>query len=239
MARAAGDDQRVPVAEARPERREVDALDQQAALRPQVLQGVLCELRQRLGDPPALLGQGALELAFLPCPAPGEARPVPEDAGAAHGQLLTLGDIVEQLRARDVDQRHAAADEQQRPDVRKAPGERLRHVDDDADAGLEQLLGGDPVEIGVVDDRDIVLAEPMHEALGPAVESCRPGELDQASHGLPPQRWPGTRVRRASAPAPPSARPGRAPRSACGSGRRGPSRRGSAGRPGSRSAAGG
>ena len=201
----------------------------------QVLQRVLRELRERLGHAAPLLGQRALELALLERAAAREAGPVAEDAGAAHGQLLALGDLVEELRARGVDQRDAAADEQQRPGVRKAARERLRHVDDDADAGLEQLLGGDAVEVGVVDDRDVVLAEPVDEALRPAVESRRPGELDEAS-SFCFSVDAGTRGRRAYAPARLSARLRRAPGSACASGRRGSSRRGSAGRRGSRSA---
>ena len=61
-------------------------------------------------------------------------------------------------RRRRVDQPHAAAHELQRPGVREAAGLRLRDVDDDAHARLDQLLGRDTVEVGVVDDRDVVRA---------------------------------------------------------------------------------
>ena len=109
---------------------------------------------------------------------------------------------------RDVDQRHAAADEQQRAGVRKPPRQRLRHVDDDADAGLEQLLGGDPVEVGVVDDRDIVLGRAGGRGAWSDGRAGRPGELDQLAHGL---RFREAVARNSRPPsirsAPPSARP--------------------------------
>src|SRR5262249_23100978 len=117
--------------------------------------------------------------------------------------------------------------------------QRLRHVDDDAHTGLEQLLGGDPVEIRVVDDRDVVLAEAVDEALRPAVEPGRTRELDQASHGLPRPQRPGTRARRASARTRPSARAARAPGPGWAWGRGGLPGRGGAGGRGSRSAGGG
>ena len=78
---------------------------------------------------------------------------------------------------------------------------------------------------------------PGGEALG--VCDDRPCRLDRrperAASRVP---WQGTRCRRASARAPPSARRRRAARSGCASGRRASSRRGSAGRRAPRSAAG-
>ena len=44
-----------------------------------------------------------------------EAGAVPEEARAADGQPLAVRDLVEELGVGDVDQAHAAADEEQRP----------------------------------------------------------------------------------------------------------------------------
>jgi hypothetical protein len=38
----------------------------------------------------------------------------------------------------------------------------------------------------VVDDRDVVLGQPVDEALGPPVEPRRPGEFDQGAQGAFP-----------------------------------------------------
>src|SRR5690348_10481055 len=75
--------------------------------------------------------------------APGrEARAVAEEARAADGDPLAVRDVVEERGPGRVDQPHAAADEQQRPRVRVAAGLRVGDVDDDADARLDELLGG-------------------------------------------------------------------------------------------------
>ena len=113
-----------------------------------------------------------------------EAVAVPEQAAAAHRQPLALADLVEESRARSVDQPNAAADEQQWARVRKPAALRRSDVDDDPDARLEQLFRGDTIEIGVVDDRDVVGAEPAGQVLRAPVELRGAGELDEArGHG--------------------------------------------------------
>src|SRR5438046_104489 len=77
---------------------------------------------------------------------------------------------------------YTACDERERPQVREAPRRRGRDVDDDANAGLDELLGGDAVDVGVVDDRDVVRAEALDEVLRPPVELRVAGVLDEA-HG--------------------------------------------------------
>ena len=94
---------------------------------------------------------------------------------------------------------------------------------DHADARLDELLGRDPVEIGVVDDRDVVGLQP-DEVLRPPVEAARPVSSTTAgalllrrisarvgiwylsirSRRLQP--WRGTRDRRAYARSPRGAR---------------------------------
>ena len=98
----------------------------------------------------------------------------------ADGELLTVrgssvfrnGTCVAQGRA---------LHERERPGVRVAAARRGRDVDDDADTRLEQLLGGDAVEVGVVDNRDVVGREPPRQVLGTAAEAGVAGELDEGA----------------------------------------------------------
>ncbi len=178
--RPARDDESMPVAEARLERGEVDPLREQLPLLAQVAERVVRELLQRLGDAALLLEQRAGQVMLLERTSRRNARAVAKEARAANGQPLAVGELVEQIRVVDVDQAHASANELERPRVRIAPRLRGRDVDDDADAGLDELLGRDAVDIGVVDDRDVVGMEPPDELLRPLAEAGRAGVLDQA-----------------------------------------------------------
>src|SRR5206468_1268039 len=132
---------------------------------------------KRLGHAAPLLRQRRLELVGVEG-APGrEAGAVAEEAAAADGQELPVGDVVEELALGDVDQPNAGADELERARVRKAPALRGRDVDDDADDRIDELLRRDLVEVGVVDDRDVVSGEATGEALRPLVESRVAREL--------------------------------------------------------------
>src|SRR5205085_7904333 len=123
---AARDDERVPLAEARLERGELDALREQLALLAQVAHRVLGERLERLGYAPALLAQQPLELALVEH-APGrETGAVAVDAGTAHGHELALVEVVEQLGAGHVDQPYARAHERQRSGIGEAARLRLR-----------------------------------------------------------------------------------------------------------------
>ena len=88
--RAARDDERVPVAEARRERREVDALGEQASLVAQVAHRVLGECFERFGHAALLRDQHAVELAGLEDAARREARAVAKDAAASNRELLAV-----------------------------------------------------------------------------------------------------------------------------------------------------
>ena len=222
------------------ERWKVDALRQQAPLVAQVAERVLGEDLERPGHARALLRERRLELTRLERPARREAGAVAEDARAAHGDVLAVSDLVEERCAGGVDQPHASADEQQRPRVREAAALRVRHVDDHADARVQQLLGRDPVEVEVIDDRDVARAESADESFRSTPQAGRPRELDEAH--APCSAW--TAAMNSSPPSMRriSSRPlgcRRGARSSCASDRRAPSRRGSAGRPGWRSAVGG
>ena len=113
-------DERVPVAEARAQRRELHRAGEHAALLAQVPHRVLGELLERLRHAPALIGERARQLVDAERASRRDAVAVPEDAAAAHRDELALAHRVEQLGAGDVDQLDAAAHEQQRPRVREA-----------------------------------------------------------------------------------------------------------------------
>ena len=156
---AARDDERLPVAEPRLERRELDALGEEASLVAEVAHRVVRELLEGLGHAAALLGERPRELFGAERPSGGELRPVREEQRPAHGEPVAVAHLVEQVGARRVDQADAATNERERPGIRKAPGLRLRDIDHDAHPGLEQLLRRHAVEIGVVDDGDVVWAQ--------------------------------------------------------------------------------
>ena len=54
-----------------------------------------------------------------------------------------------------------------------AAGDRRRRVDHRDDARLDQAVGGDPVEVGVVDHRDLARLEPLDQVLGAPVDARR------------------------------------------------------------------
>ena len=122
VAGATGDDQRVALPEPRLERREIDALGQQAPLLAQVAERVLGEPLERLGHPALLLRQRPRELVRVERAPVGQAGAVAEDARTADADVVAVAELVEERRARSVDQPHAAAHEQQRPRIREAAG---------------------------------------------------------------------------------------------------------------------
>ena len=75
---------------------------------------VVGERLESLGDSALLLRERRRELVRLERPARREAGAVPEEARAAHGESLAVGDGVEELGAAGVDQPDAPADELER-----------------------------------------------------------------------------------------------------------------------------
>ena len=67
------------------------------------------------------------------------------------------------------------------PGFGKRPVVERRDVDDAADSGLPKLLGRDAIEIGMVDDRDVIRAQPLDEVLRPASEPGAPVNLAGAT----------------------------------------------------------
>ncbi len=232
------DDQRVPVTKPGAQLRHVDARRERPGLLAEVDQRVLRKGRERVGNAALLLVERCLERRLVELGARGEQGSVPPDLASVDPEVVAVRHLLEELCAGRVDQPHAGADELERAGVRKASGRRGCDVDDDADAARSELLGRDAVDVGVIDDRDVVRAEVLDELLRQAPEPCAACHLTVHVSRRP--RSPLRRMlrRRASARARRGALRRRARRSACVSGRPGPSRPAGAGRPRSRSAAG-
>ena len=88
----------------------------------------------------------------------------------------------------------AGCDDHLGPEVRVAAGDARLGVDDGGRLGRDQRLGGDPVEVDVVDDRDVAGVEPAGQAGGAAVEARDAADAGQAGraaaqggelHGIP------------------------------------------------------
>ena len=199
---------------------------------------VLGEGLERVGDAALLLVERGLERCLVELRPLDEQRPVPPDGSSVDPEVVAVRYLVEKRGAGRVDQPDTRSDELERARVREAACRRGRDVDDDADAARGELLGRDAIDVRVVDDRDIVCPEVLHQLLRPSTEPCAARQLPvHVRHRLPSPRRRTPR-RRASVRARHGARHRRARRSACASGRRGPSRLAGAGRPRSRSAAG-
>ena len=179
----ARDDERVTVAEARLERRKVDPLREQAPLVAQVAHGVVGEF---LAAPPSR-GRAGRPAPSSSSSAPSvrpEASCVPFENSmrAAHREPVAVAHLVEQVGAGSVDQPDSSAHERERAGIGESARLRLRDVDDDADTGLDQLLRRDAVEVGVVDDRDVVRARAGARDASSAGRAARSRELDEAVH---------------------------------------------------------
>ena len=169
----------MPVAEARLERRKLDPFGQELSLFAQVAHRVVGERLERLGDAAALLGQRPFKLSGIEDAARSETGAVPVEAGTAHGEHLALVHRLEEIGAGSVDQAHTSADECERAGVRKAAGLRLCDVDDNADAGLDQLFSRDTVEVRVIDDRDVLRREALDQVLRAPIELCAADQLGE------------------------------------------------------------
>ena len=167
----------MPVAEAGAQRRQLEPRREGPRLLLEVAQRVLGERLERVGDPALLLGERLLERDGVEDGALRHERPVPPDAAAVDADELPVGEHVEERRAGGVDEPDARAHELERAGVREPPRRGARDVDDRPDAGLRELLGRDAVDVGVVDDRDVLGAEALDEVLRPPAEPGATADL--------------------------------------------------------------
>ncbi len=157
---------------------------QQIGLLPDVGDGVLDELRQGLVDSLALFVELALQLDCT------EHAPVRHLMAANHHgapldrHRVAVAKPLEKLSTGHVDQADPGPGEHQRSGVGVATVGGLRGVQHGTHAGRDQLLGRDPVDVEVVDDRNV--AGP--EALDQRAWCAAPGERFRGSPPRPKPR---------------------------------------------------
>jgi hypothetical protein len=105
-------------------------------------------------------------------PAPLGDRLITEvDRVTVDAHRLALAEPVEQLFAEVVEQRDAGLDQHLRAEVGVAPGDRRLRVEHGRHPGRDQRVGRHPVEVDVVDHRDLARTQATDEALGPPIKS--------------------------------------------------------------------
>ena len=102
----------------------------------------------------------------------------------------TLVDRLHDLGADVVDEGDAGLAQQQRAQVGVAAADRRGGVDHRDGRGVDQRLGGHPVEVLVVDDRDVARAQALDQALGAAVDPGHAGDRRRRRHVAATQRRP-------------------------------------------------
>ena len=152
--------------------RDADAVEQQRALAAHELGGVDGERLELGAEPGTRLehrrgdGLGGLRGAV--------ARPTFSPMQTVSPSTRTLVPSLiarEDLGADVVDQQDAARDQHLRAEVRIAAGDARLGVDHHGRPGRGERLGGHPVQVDVVDDRDVAGVQPAGEAGGAAVQA--------------------------------------------------------------------
>src|SRR5207302_1944914 len=93
------------------------------------------------------------------------------DLGAVDANLLALVQPVEYVLTGSVDERYAGLHHPDRTAIRIPARDRFTRVHDRGHPRLDEPVGGDPVEIPVVDHGDVAGLKALDEVLGPAVDS--------------------------------------------------------------------
>src|SRR6185312_16413328 len=107
--------------------------------------------------------------------------------------LVTVVDLPHHVRADVVEQRDLRGDNALGPTVRIATGDRRAGVDDSGNAARNEPLGGDPVDVLVIDDRDVAAADPLREIF--RTEADPRGATHGLRRGVPVARVPAPHAR--------------------------------------------
>ena len=182
---AADDDEGVPAAELRLDRRQLDRLERQLRLALDVLEGVHREPLELAADRGTRRVHGGLDLVGGDRVAGGDQLVAAPDLGAVDANLLALVQAVEHVLTGTVDKRDAGLDHSDRPAVRVPARDRFAGVHDRAHARSDEAFGGDPVEIAVVDHGDVARLQALHEVLGPPVDANRSGHGRRRTRATP------------------------------------------------------
>ena len=153
--------------------RELDAAGQQVGLLAHVGDRVLGELGQRLVDPLALLLQLAFQLGAAEDPAAQHLLVADQHRAAVDPQPVAVFEQLEEAGAGGVDEADPLPRQHQRAGVGVLAVGGGRGVEDRGDAGFDQLLGGDAVDVDVVDDGDVAGPQALDQVLGPLAQPGR------------------------------------------------------------------
>ncbi len=198
---ATDDHQRRAIAEVGREARHLDPAGEQLALLAHVLDRVVGEALERLADlAPARLGfrAHALEVEHLAArehlALAQHLRTGPRDrlgrlARNTYDERVAVGDRVEQRVVGQVDEHDPRLDQQLRTEVGIGAAGGRAAVEHRDGARGDQLLGGDAVDVLVVDQRDVTAHEVPDEQLRAPARAHRPGDARHARQRRR-ERWP-------------------------------------------------
>ena len=194
----------VAVAEAGPGRR--GSRSRPPAARPPRGRGRSCSRRTRRAPRrSARAGRSSCSASSsaLEHPAGEDLLAAAADRPAVDRQRVAVLELLEQARARRVDDRMPARARSSGPGSGSGRS-RSRDVDHGPHPGRDQLLGGDPVEVGVVDHRDVGRAQALDQVLGLAPQprasrgspsrSRRRCDATRAPEAAAACRWHGLRL---------------------------------------------
>lgn len=110
------------------------------------------------------------------------------DGVALDAHRVTLTDPLEDALTEVVEQRDARRDQHLRPEVGVTAGDRRLGVQHRADTDRDERVGGDPVQVDVVEDRDVAGAEPADQPFRAAVQARGAEDLSRFRIPGPAQR---------------------------------------------------
>ena len=158
-----------------------DAVGEQFVLAPQELQGVRGERLDLHRDHVLGLGHRRGHQLIGQRRSLGDDRLADVQGLAVQPDRGAVGDLDEHVRPDSVHDRDARLEQQLGAEVGVTPGNADRDVDHGGDLPPDQLLGADPVQVGMIDNGDLAGIEPLGDVLRPAIH---PGHSDDAGQRL-------------------------------------------------------
>src|SRR5699024_6810501 len=180
---AAHDDQHRPAGQVGADAGGADAVEQQVAFAQHVLHGVLGELLELLGQ--ALAGDllGRVDGGLVLNDALADPGALAEHGRPVQGDDLPVPQILEQDGTDGVDQGDPGIDQDLRAGVGVPPGGGGGDVEHRRGTALDQGLGGDTVDVLVIDDGDVARREARGQVLGALSQAGRSGQVRVRGRG--------------------------------------------------------
>ena len=154
-------------------------MQQQVGLAAEELGAVVREALELGGHPAPGALEVVLEGVAVQDPAAGDLAVAVEDDAVVDPDPLAVADGGPVLRAQVVDEQDAGVRQHAGAEGGVATGDEPHPVDDGGDLRVDELLGGGPVEVEVVDDGDVAATQPGQQAAGPPVDLGGAGEPGQ------------------------------------------------------------